>query len=149
VHSLRSARLVCAASFALALAALPGCIGLTYVGTATFDDADATGDSPLPPRTRPEAHREEDLLHSLGVPDERELLSETREVWVYDEGWRWNGPVLFVVIPIPLLVPVGSESTTYHLRDGVVERVVRVEQTWDGYMCGLIGHFAGCHSLNE
>ena len=31
----------------------------------------------------------------------------------------------------------------------IVERVVRVEQTWDGWVCGVMGHFAGCHSLRE
>jgi hypothetical protein len=93
--------------------------------------------------------RADDLLESFGEPDERRAAADGTEEWVYLDGWRWNGPVLFLVIPLPLVIPVGHESTTYVLRDGVVERDVRVEQTWSGFYCAPFGHNSGCHAFDE
>ena len=44
---------------------------------------------------------------------------------------------------------LGEEVDAGHSEVPALERVVRVEQTWDGWVCGVMGHFAGCHSLRE
>lgn len=145
VRAIRLVRLVALGAVVLEVA---GCVGVSYRGTATFDSANPAVSAaewpPRPPRARGQQSAL-DLVRGVGEPDERRRISESREEWVYLHGWRWNGPVLFVVVPIPLVIPVGHESSTYHLRDGVVERVVRVEQTWEGYTCAPFGHNPGCH----
>lgn len=130
-------------------AALPACVGVSWCGTATYDSARPEEHVIRPPRRSPKLRRADDLVRSFGEPDERRATADGAEEWVYLDGWRWNGPVLFVVIPLPLLVPVGHDSTTYVLRDGVVERDIRVEQTWSGAYCAPFGHEPGCHSFDE
>ena len=134
----------------LALAVLlSGCVGISYFGTTTIDEAHPAGEEPFRPVRRPGMDTAEALLVRLGEPDERVQRADLREEWTYDEGLRWNGPVIFVIIPIPLIIPVGYETSTYHLRDGVVENVIRVEQTWRGCACGMFLHSSGCLCFHE
>ena len=39
-----------------------------------------------------------------------EMDGSGREIRTYQKDARWNGAVLFIIIPVPILVPVGHEQ---------------------------------------
>ena len=129
----------------LAVSLLPGRVGYGIVGsrTTTFDVASES--------QWPDLRETKQRLHERrGEPDERIVHDGSQEDWVYiDEGLRWKGLILFLVIPIPLAVPVGREHDVFHLNDGVVQRVDHVRMTWSASACGLLGHRWGCDSVDD
>src|SRR6187397_532527 len=90
----------------LMLALLPGCVGISFHGTEQVvrnprgdfpvDSADASGALPTSV-----------LLQRLGEPDDRVSLPTGAERWVYDGDMQWGGVVFWLLVPVPLLIPVG------------------------------------------
>lgn len=84
----------------------------------------------------------------------RRAPSGDTEVWTYKFGLNWNGAILFVLIPVPLELPIGTERVQLLVRDGqVVSGEQRFTHTAGGILgyslgpCGLTGF--GAHSLND
>jgi hypothetical protein len=44
----------------------------------------------------------------------------SEEIWTYKSGLIWKGVVPFVIIPIPLILPLEKEKVCLTLRDGYV-----------------------------
>ena len=112
---------------------VPGCIGIVGVG-----DKES---KPALMSTEVDAKRYES--HSR-KPERIEVESagNGREVWIYQqEGLRWRGIVLFVIVPIPLIVPVGHEEMRIVVEQGrILSSATRKSGgTW-GAMCGFIWH---------
>jgi hypothetical protein len=42
------------------------------------------------------------------------------EIWTYKSGAIWEGIVPFVIIPVPLILPVAKEKVCFNLHDGHV-----------------------------
>jgi hypothetical protein len=128
---------------------LPACIGVGYLSTAH-----QTGLSPDMHRPfiggGPREVYQVMLEDALGEPDERSVADNGDETWTYDRGLRWNGALLFAVIPVPLLVPVGRNRDTYHIRDNEVIRVDRVATSRWHAVCGMLGsHTGGCEAATS
>lgn len=137
-------RLARAAACALVFSALlPGCVGMAYFGTERMDAVSPRDVAGIGSTSAPSAAL---LLERLGAPDERVQVTATREDWIYDRGLRWNGPVLFVVIPVPLLVPIGRASDTYRMEEGEAVAVDRVVHTETLHACGMFLHGSACRS---
>lgn len=49
------------------------------------------------------------LKKHWGAPNKKEPLGEGSEIWTYDNGLQWAGFAPWIIIPIPLFVPVGVE----------------------------------------
>jgi len=134
------------------LVSLEGCFGVGFYGTArTYGEpvlrAKSAG-TPDPDHALPS----EVLLKEVGEPDERELLPDGKEHWVYEGSMRWSGMVLWVILPLPLVIPVGHESQTYLVGDGVAISVDTVKQASDTYWCGVIPgpcYSFGCEARHE
>ena len=62
------------------------------------------------------------LQTNWGKPTSVKRLGKggTTEVWTYKYDLNWNGAVLFVIIPIPLEMPVGHEWTEVVIQEGRV-----------------------------
>jgi hypothetical protein len=64
-------------------------------------------------------------------------VKDGQEYWVYNDGLAWRGLVIFVIIPIPLLAPVGHNEVTLHFEH---EKLTRIDHEY-GYgsyaICGL------------
>ena len=80
--------------------------------------------------------------------------SGTNEIWTYKDDLNWNGVMLFVIIPIPLELPLGREWTELEIQEGrVIRWTRRSTRTAGGIVgytvgpCGLNGF--GPHSLSE
>jgi len=124
-----------AVSVVVLLSALPGCIGVGYIGTERANGLDADA---IPPFSRGEwPVTAETLIEKRGEPDTRTAMDDSWERWEYDKGLRWNGPTVFLVIGIPLIVPVGRDSDTFYVRDGLVETVDVVRYYEKGYTFGV------------
>jgi len=61
------------------------------------------------------------------------------ELWTYEFGQCWCGVIPMVVIPIPLVLPTGSEKMVFLLRDGRVVSAECVDSRHGGVGFGLIG----------
>ena len=66
------------------------------------------------------------LVEIWGEPDSIEFIDvkngEILERWTYNRSVGWSGVVVWLVIPIPLLIPVGYRSTIMTIQDGNVIR---------------------------
>lgn len=83
---------------------------------------------------------------------------ETTEVWTYEDDLNWNGAMLFVLIPIPLEVPVGHEWTKVVIQDGrVISAKLRSTRASGGILgyaisagpCNIKTSGFGFHSLSD
>jgi hypothetical protein len=68
--------------------------------------------------------------------------------FVYKKGFAWAGIVPMIMIPIPLVVPVATKSTSLVCENGVVMRASGTETVFRGGYCGLISEEPrwGCKS---
>lgn len=75
------------------------------------------------------------LLHARGEPDARRILPDDTEEWIYRDGFLWRGVILhLVILPLPLMVPVGREHVTFIVDDGLIVGA-RSSTTAYGFRC--------------
>ncbi|MDH3280931.1 MAG: hypothetical protein OEQ18_07355 [Gammaproteobacteria bacterium] len=95
--------------------------------------------------------KSEDLLKYWGVPDRTEQTDTRTQLWRYNFEIRWNGiGVLVVIVPIPLIVPVGRDYIEFRIENDWVVSARSKEDSWIAmYGCVTSGipHAAGteCH----
>jgi len=79
-----------------------------------------------------------DLLKSLGPPTEYQCNGSHNEKWIYRGTWnRWSGVIAFVLLPIPILLPSGTDIFECSIEDGHVKTCTATE--YGQYlMCGLL-----------
>jgi hypothetical protein len=64
----------------------------------------------------------------------RNQTGNQTETWTYKFGLIWNGVTPIVLVPVPLIVPVGREQIHFVIQDGhVVSAKSRTEQS---FICG-------------
>lgn len=116
---------------------LSGCAGL---GVVAFGDEESTIANPRisvekggldsEDRSAPWT-KAEDLLKSWGTPDKLEQTNTKTQLWTYHLGIRWNGIVVVaVIIPIPLIVPVGSDYIEFRIENDWVVSARTMEDAW-------------------
>lgn len=110
------------------LTALTGCVGIGY--------STAERTVGRPPDWR--ASTADDLVRRWGEPDDRTSCVDGTETWVYDHSLRWAFVYVCVGVCIPLGIPVGWNSKTFHLRDGVIESVDCVGGGEVSHLCGIV-----------
>lgn len=80
-----------------------------------------------------------DIAAYWGEPDAVESFKAC-EVLIYKDGTSWAGVGAFVVVvPVPLLVPMGSYNNRFYLRDGVAVGLIQEYgevKRMIGYTCG-------------
>ena len=139
--------------FAVLIAAslvLQGCVG---VGAWTLGSRIESSDRPKIDQTRGsiDVHKvgiegnlktATDLRTQWGEPDRTESLEAGKEEWIYKtNGWRWSGLVLYVVvIPLPAMIPIGSQYVSFIIHDGHIESATRADWAFKaGAYCGFFG----------
>ena len=139
--------------FAMLIAAslaLQGCIGL---GAWTLGSRSESSDHPKIDQTRGSLDirtsavegtitTAAELRQGWGDPDRVEPYGDHREEWIYKtNGLRWAGMVLYVVIiPLPAMIPVGSQYVSFLVHDGQIERATRTDWAFKaGAYCGFFG----------
>lgn len=67
------------------------------------------------------AYTAEWLHASWGTPNSIHHVAKTSdEVWTYKSGPIWEGVVPFLIIPVPLILPVAHEIVCFSLHNGYV-----------------------------
>jgi hypothetical protein len=87
-----------------------------------------------------------DLRARWGEPDSVEPRETGKEEWIYKtDGLRWSGLILYVVIvPLPAMVPVGSQYISFLMHDAQIERATRADWAFKaGAYCGFFGMMYG------
>lgn len=132
----------------VACVTLHGCVG---VGAWTLGSRTESSDAPRIYQAKGSLNvgkegREGDiktgaeLRTNWGEPDEIEVRSDGKEEWTYKtKGWRWNGIILYaVVVPIPAMVPWGTQYVWFLVNDGAIESASRADWNFiGGAYCGL------------
>lgn len=136
------------------LALLPSCLAIDVIG-------DQRGQLKVPvvspmrhvirsnPETVPTTSVSQ-VLEWWGAPDEREVDASGVEHLTYYDGIRWRGVLLFlVIVPVPLVIPVGHDVVELEVADGMVRsaRTQNDVSRWEaffgwplhGMWCGVNG----------
>lgn len=123
------------------LIASPGCLGVVYNGNHSGSTSTPViGSKPGLLLDGSAAHvvfSDTEVRRAWGEPDEVTNLGDGTEQWTYVGGLRWNGVLLLVVIvPIPLLVPVGRAQVTIRFRggDAVFGEAIESGETWEAFV---------------
>lgn len=89
-----------------------------------------------------------DMVRVYGKP-EKTSGSGDAEDWYYPAGQKWRGAVVYVILPIPLLVPTGHDYHVLHFRQGLCETEdfqIDADQVHD-FQCGLLSDRHGSMAL--
>ena len=138
----------------LAVFALHGCVGL---GAWTLGTRTESSDHPKIDQARgaidlPKAGAEtalktaKELRTQWGEPDHIESRKDGKEEWTYKTGGlRWSGMVLYlVIVPLPAMIPVGSQGISFLVHDGRIEQATRRDWAFKaGAYCGFFGMMYG------
>jgi hypothetical protein len=87
-----------------------------------------------------------DIRARWGEPDRVVSREGGKEEWIYKtDGLRWSGLVLYVVvIPLPAVIPVGSQYVSFFIHDGHIESASRTDWSFKGAAyCGFFGMMYG------
>ena len=77
------------------------------------------------------------VIRSWGEPESKARNPDGSETWVYPDEWRWLGVIPVVVIPLPIVVPVGEARWELRIKDGVVISAEHKTTKGIGGYCGL------------
>ena len=86
-----------------------------------------------------------DVVEAWGQPDSKDLIGNT-EYWQYkQDSLAWAGIIPMVVIPIPLVVPVGKNSVTLGFAGDELISATSQDREGSLAVCGmfLIDHPSG------
>lgn len=87
-----------------------------------------------------------ELRTQWGEPDRIESRDDGKEEWIYNTGGlRWAGMVLYlIVIPLPAMIPVGTQDISLLIHDGHIEQATRRDWAFKaGAYCGFFGMMYG------
>jgi len=141
--------------FALCLVICQGCVGVMILRTKT-----ETFQPPKISNFWPDVHclsQQESVatntIHYTGTwlqtnwgnPASITFQPSSRdETWTYDRGLVWNGCVLYVGMPIPLILPTARAKIELVLKDGQVIRARVVRNTDWHAVTGFGAHNGPC-----
>ena len=77
----------------------------------------------------------EKLLEWWGA-SKSDAVINGRRVIVYDRSLAWRGAVIFLIIPLPLLIPLGHDEAKFVFKE---ERLVHVEYVEDRLTAAICG----------
>lgn len=85
------------------------------------------------------AATKEDVLNRWGAPARRSADGAS-ERWHYKREIGWSGMIAFVIVPIPLLVPVGYRETVVEFSGDSLVKMSRAVGRQRGGVCGIVAH---------
>lgn len=118
---------------------MPGCIGIVglwgkeWTAIGGREEAERYEKPDRIEITEVGSGRELWIYHQEGAPLEMEGF-----VW-HGHGFRWFGMVLFVIVPIPLVVPVGYDKMVLVVEQGRVLSTVYRGTVAGGGLCRFVG----------
>jgi len=87
----------------------------------------------------PKQYSKNEVLSLWGQPS-KVSFENNKESWVYKNRIGWNGIILWVGIPVPLFVPIGSRDTTIFFENNLTKNTIYEYARESGAICGpLVG----------
>jgi len=80
------------------------------------------------------SYGKQDVLEKWGPPYAKDMEGQI-EVWKYHRELAFSGLFLVVIVPIPLLPPVGHRDTILHFADDKLVEVIREYGGGTGFGC--------------
>jgi hypothetical protein len=130
------------------LLSISGCVGAgTVTGNPYVWDISDEGDFGLCPisyekmivgcpKSKIQEITPQKLFEIWGSPKSDKVTHGYREI-VYDQKLAWRGLVIFVVIPIPLLIPLGHDEAKFLFKDEHLAHVEYMDNWLNAAVCGL------------
>ena len=125
------------ASILLVLPLCQGCVAVGVYGRRTIETehvGELFRDGTMPKGAVPISS----VMREWGEPNAKETLGPDREEWTYRFGLRWKGVLLVLLLPIPLMVPVGYDRITLLVENGMAVSAKGVKGSGIKYICGVI-----------
>lgn len=127
--------------FPVAALSLSGCIGASI-----YHDERISFEAPqIDPEGTVQSGRSLDAISRAdveciwGPPAKLRRVGEREERWTYlSSDLRWVGVLLVVILPVPMMVPVGHESVTLTLKDDRVLGAEVVKQDESHALFGFV-----------
>src|SRR4029450_5162377 len=83
---------------------LPGCVAISFYGNHAVETTHV--EELLPEGTlRTGGITTSFIMDTFAKPNTKTILDPNREEWTYTYDLRWNGVVLGLLLPIPLVIP--------------------------------------------
>lgn len=76
------------------------------------------------------------LIAIWGAPDYQRVENGLSTL-SYKHGLAWRGIVMFIVLPVPLVIPLGHNAATFVFNDDKLVHVEYVDNELDAAVCGL------------
>jgi hypothetical protein len=120
-------------------AQLSGCFGVAVYYASTFEFPNH-GDASVYPEWDAATELPVRVVEkNLGAPDKVQAVDATTQRWVYRGPLRVCGVyAVLVLVPIPLILPLGCETTAFLVRDGRVVSTSFVREVENASICGYI-----------
>jgi hypothetical protein len=134
--------------FTIVAIGLAGCVGaaIKHKERVGFDSPriDSNGGVCSSPAAEPLSKSEVERI--WGPPSRIQRIDDSVERWIYRScDLRWAGAELLVlVLPIPLILPVGHEKVTLTMKDGRATFAEVVKEDESRALVGLIPQMCGC-----
>jgi len=115
---------------------ISGCAGVsTMPGSTLHVDGCSDGVEGLSPGKFNLTSSDIEKVH--GKPD-KIISTENGEQWYYPNGLKWRGVVVWIVVPIPLILPVGHDYHVVNFSNGLcTSEEFQFDENDHGFACGL------------
>ncbi len=94
--------------------------------------------------SKPHKYSKSDVLTTWGEPDKKIVLDDKVEAWEYHRTTAFSGPLLWLLLQIPLVIPTGHRDTSIFFdNDALIRTTVQSNGiSWAG--CGCFDSGCGC-----
>lgn len=116
---------------------LVACVGITSYAPASRDHT----------LTSPEARQKADILSQYGKPNKKETTLEGG-IWTYDRGLQWCGVTLWVLVPVPLGLPICTANDEIEFLKGQITIIHSHYIKKSGIKCGPFVNIFGFGMTN-
>lgn len=127
---------------------LSGCMGIATVpGSTHHQDGCSNGSIAVGIGDHKYKLSKTDMERVYGKP-EKVVMAESGEQWYYQNGLKWRGIIVYVIAPIPLLVPVGHDFHIVNFKGELCDSEdFQLDEDWAGFQCGFLGDRHGAMAL--
>lgn len=134
-----------------------GCVGITNIKSAekyvSFNPDLIYGTI----RGGSKRYTKEEVSVFWGEADEHIIADNGQEGWIYNNRMAWGGAIIWVIIPIPLVVPIGYRSTTVYFDNNMTKGTLYEYARTPTHMCSLLPTMwivhgstnSWCHSFKD
>jgi len=78
----------------------------------------------------------DEIKGKIGAPTKIEQKGSELH-WTYNREIAFSGPVIEILLPIPLVLPVGYRHTTLVFENEKLVKLLTEKAQYDGYLCGI------------